>query len=231
MATIRQPPTKPVTHFAAQSNPSGQQQLHCQAPQLVEWVEWDEAQTVYDILTEFDKRLDSVDTQLADIKKLLTGVVGIKVTPGAPTTHPVSNPPVSKESAMSAPTIKLVNKSSSKKAKAAAGSGAVVNFQLQDNGDDTFTVNGVDAGGNVVDISTVATLAVTSDNTAVLTVDAPVGMTSAMHAVGPVGAANVVAVATWKDGSLGPFTVTLPVTVTSGGATGIQIVPGTPTVH
>jgi hypothetical protein len=108
---------------------------------------------------------------------------------------------------------------------------ALASFQIQDNQDDSFTVFGVDAAGNQVDISGVASLAVSSDNTAILTVDAPVGMTSAMHAVGPVGTVNIVAKATWTDGSVGPFTFTLPVTVQTGPASGLNIVPGTPTVH
>jgi len=66
-----------------------------------------------------------------------------------------------------------------------------VTFQLQDNGDDTFTVFGEDAAGNSLDIADVATLTnLASDNPAVLTVDAPVGMSSSMHAVGPIGSAH-----------------------------------------
>jgi hypothetical protein len=108
---------------------------------------------------------------------------------------------------------------------------ALVSFTLQDNGDDTFTVLGADGAGNTLDISGVATMTVTSDNLAFLTVDPPVGMTSAMHAVGPVGTCNLTAVATWTDGSVGPFTFVLPIVLATGGPTGIQIQPGTPTVH
>lgn len=114
------------------------------------------------------------------------------------------------------------------KAKGALKAG---DFILIDNQDDTFTVVGVDAQGQPVDISGVATLEVTSDNVSVLTVDPPNGMTSAMHAVGPVGSANINAVATWTDGSIGPFNFTLPVTVASGGAVGVIIQPGIPTSH
>jgi hypothetical protein len=128
-------------------------------------------------------------------------------------------------------TVTLTKKSAFATKKSTGKPAAVVNFQLQDNGDDTCTVLGVDAGGNTADISAVATIVVTSDAPTILTVDPPVGMTFAMHAVGPLGAANVTAVATWNDGSKGPFTFTLPVTVVAGPATGVVIVPGTPTVH
>lgn len=129
--------------------------------------------------------------------------------------------------------VSLTKKSPGMKApaKMAKGQPAPVAFNLLNNGDDTFTVLGVDAAGNTLDISAVATLAVSSDAPAILTVDQPVGMTSAMHAVGPLGTANITATATWNDGSIGPFSFTLPVTVQSGGPTGIVIVPGTPTSH
>ncbi|MDE2100651.1 MAG: hypothetical protein KGL39_25630 [Patescibacteria group bacterium] len=41
---------------------------------------------------------------------------------------------------------------------------------------------------------------------------------------------NETATATWNDGSIGPFKFTLPVNMVSGGATGIVIQPGIPTV-
>lgn len=116
-------------------------------------------------------------------------------------------------------------------AKAKAGAPAPVAFNLSDNGDDTLTVLGVDAAGATLDISSVATLTISSDNTQLLTVDPPVGMTSAMHAVGPVGSCNLLATATWSDGSIGPFMFTLPINLVAGGATGILIQPGTPTVR
>lgn len=103
-------------------------------------------------------------------------------------------------------------------------------FTMQDNQDDTCTVQGVDAAGAAVDISAVATITAVSDNPAVLTVDSPVGMTFKEHGVAP-GSANVTVVATWGDGSVGPFTFTLPDTVTAGPATGLLITHGTPTVR
>jgi hypothetical protein len=133
---------------------------------------------------------------------------------------------------MASPKITLVKKSAAKaKARAAKPGDATSTFQLVDNQDDTFTVNGVDAAGNAVDISTLATMTAASDNTAVLTVDAPVGLTSAMHAVGPVGTANVTVVVTLTDGSAGPFTVSLPVSVVAGPASGVVIQLGQPSVH
>lgn len=119
---------------------------------------------------------------------------------------------------------------------AAAPAGApLAGFNLQDNGDDTFTVVGTDAAGNPVDIAAVATLTATSDKPAVVTVDPPKGMTSAVHAAVPApkpgDTATVTLVATWKDGSVGPFTVAWPLTITAGGPTGITVTPGVPTVR
>jgi hypothetical protein len=93
-------------------------------------------------------------------------------------------------------------------------------------------VTGVDAGGAPVDISAVATLspAPSSDNTAALTVDPPVGMTFKVHGVAP-GSANVLVTATFAGGTPGPFTFTEPFTVTGGPATGIVVTPGTPVVR
>lgn len=168
-----------------------------------------------------------------ELQKFFSDLIAVFEPPIVP---PVVQPiPASPSFAKGSPKmakITLVKKSAQRKAAGRAAKGlAIVDFQLQDNGDDTFTVLGVDAGGNTADISSIATLTATSDNPSVLTVDTPVGMTSAMHAVGPLGSANITAVATWNDGSIGPFTVTLPVTVIAGPVTGVVIVPGTPTVH
>lgn len=120
-------------------------------------------------------------------------------------------------------------------AKAKAGAAPPVAFQLTDNGDLTFTVHGVDAAGAVVDISAVATLQASSDNPAVVTVDPPVGMSSAVHAAVPapaVGAtANVLLTATFNDGSVGPFTITWVQNIVAGGVTGIEVSPGAISVH
>ena len=129
--------------------------------------------------------------------------------------------------------IKLVKKSALKKTSAKAG--PVVDFTLADNGDDTATVWGTDAAGNLADISAVATIAVTSSDTTIITVDPPSGVTFAMHATGklstPGTPVNIAVVATWKDGSIGPFNFTLPVDVVAGPVSGVIIVPGTPTSH
>jgi len=115
--------------------------------------------------------------------------------------------------------------------KAKAGD-PVVALGLLDNEDATFTYVGVNKANNPLDISDVATAAVSSDAPTILTVDPPVKVSSAMHAVGPLGVANVIGVITWTDGSVGPFTVTLPVTVKANPqATGVVIDVGTPTAH
>ena len=121
-----------------------------------------------------------------------------------------------------------------KAAKLKAGA-AVVDFVIQDNQNSTCTVNGVDAAGNAVDISSVATIAVTSSDPTIITVGPVTGMTFTMTAVGslsvpgtPVG---ISVVATWNDGSVGPFSFTLPCDVVAGPASGVVIVPGTPVAN
>lgn len=139
------------------------------------------------------------------------------------------------------PNISLVKKKPGQKAAmhASKAQGAVLDFQLQDNGDDTCTLFGVDTAGNRIDISTVATQAPppASSDTTKLTVDTVAGMTFSMHAVGPLtdpGApVQVTDGATWNDGSRGPFTVKLPVDLVTDptGAVAVVIVPGVPTIH
>lgn len=130
--------------------------------------------------------------------------------------------------------IKAMRKvmSAAKPNKAKQGDPPPASYGLQDNQDGSVTVWGVDAAGATVDISTVATLtpAPVSDNTAVLTVDAPVGMTCVYHGVAP-GEANVTLVATWNDGSVGPFTITDPCVVSGSAATGLAITHSTPTIR
>jgi hypothetical protein len=140
------------------------------------------------------------------------------------------SPPTVREDSK-VPTVKLVKKSALKSAKPGAKAAPGM-FSIVDNGDDTFTVGGVDAGGNPVALaSPPVTITAVSDNTSVLTVDPPVGVGSAIHAVGPVGSANLTIVATWSDGSDGPFTIVQPITVAGGAATGLSITFGTPTIH
>lgn len=134
---------------------------------------------------------------------------------------------------MGTPNITIAKKNALKNPFNKHASGGLANFILVDNEDDTFEIQGTDTQGNRVDISSVATAVVSSDNESVLAVDAPTGMTSAMHTVGSppaLGSANITAVVTWNDGSLGPFTVTLPVSVVTGPVGGVVITPGVPTI-
>jgi fructose 1,6-bisphosphatase len=111
---------------------------------------------------------------------------------------------------------------------------AVSDFKLVDNGDDSLTVMGVDKGGNDSDLTGLVDVAWSSSDPTIVTVDAT-GVTSAMHAVGPISVPGtpvvITAVVTWKDGSVGPFTGTMPVDVIGGAAVGLKIVPGVPTTH
>ncbi len=124
-------------------------------------------------------------------------------------------------------TVKLVK---GKKGAAKGGTPKKGDFAFQDNQDDTYTVSGVDAAGAPVDISSVATIAATSDNAAVLTADPPTGMTGTVHGAAP-GSANLTVTATWNDGSIGPFAITVPVAVTAGPATGLKVDFGSPTIR
>lgn len=135
-----------------------------------------------------------------------------------------------------APKVSMVKRSAIKQSGATikgANQAAALDFQFVDNEDSTCTVMGIDAGGNTVDISTIATLEPppTSSNPGVVSVDPPNGMLFAMHAVGPLGTANIEVTAKWNDGSKGPFAFTLPVNVIAGQVSGIVVVPGTPTTH
>jgi hypothetical protein len=138
------------------------------------------------------------------------------------------------------PGVTLIKRSALKGKKPAAADpkhAPVDNFVLVDNEDSTCTVYGVDAAGNQVDISGVATLTPppTSSDPTVIVVDPPVGMTFTMHATGklstPGNPVQVTATATWNDGSAGPYVFTLPVDVVAGTAGAIVIVPGPPTVQ
>lgn len=133
-------------------------------------------------------------------------------------------------------TIKLVKctKAQAMAAKKAASKAAVSDFQFLDTQDDVLTVQGVDAAGNALDISALATISATSSDTSKISLDSPVGMSVKMHGLVPsvVGSpVTITVVATWNDGSIGPFTMTLPCDVTSGGPVGITITPGTPTIR
>lgn len=124
--------------------------------------------------------------------------------------------------------VSFTKKSGAKAAAAPHASGPVVDFQLLDNQNDSVTIQGASAAGNPIDISTVATITVKSDNESVLTVSTPSGMTYVEKAVGSTGSANVTVTATWNDGSVGPFSISYPVTVTAGPAGGLVVTHGTP---
>jgi hypothetical protein len=109
-------------------------------------------------------------------------------------------------------------------------------LNIQDNGDNTFTMQGYDQAGNLADISAVADLtSASSSDVAVITVDAPSGVNSAMHVPVPapkVGAtASLALTTTWKDGSVGPFAVDWPIKIEASPVSGVVPVPGIPTTH
>jgi hypothetical protein len=127
------------------------------------------------------------------------------------------------------PTAKMMKASAPKTpGKKATGAGVVI----LDNENDSFTVMGVDGAGNPVDISSVATMTAVSDTPGTVTVTTT-GMTGTVVAVGPLGTANLTVTATWNDGSIGPFSITVPVTVAANPATtsGIGVTFGTPVVN
>jgi hypothetical protein len=127
---------------------------------------------------------------------------------------------------------KIIKKSTTGQKAAQYGLKAlsVGTFNLLDNGSGVFTTMGVDQSGNQVDISSVATEAVESDNSAV-TVSPPAGMAVTITAPATgTGTANLTFTATWNDGSVGPFTFVAVVNYDGGSITGITVVetPVTP---
>jgi hypothetical protein len=133
---------------------------------------------------------------------------------------------------MTTPTISLVKKKTmGPKAIPAAKPGAVVNYQITDADNGSFTVNGVNAAGDVIDISSLATMTVTSDTPAVCTVAAPVGMGDQIQGLS-VGTANLTIVVTFTSGTPAPLTVVQPVTVAADpNITGLAVNLGTPVVR
>jgi hypothetical protein len=133
--------------------------------------------------------------------------------------------------------VKLTKKSPGMRSAGKLPKGASpTEFNLQDNGDNTFTVLGVNDAGNTVSIEDIATLEASSDNPAAITVDPPTGMTVGIHAPtnpapAPGATANVTLTATFTDGSIGPFSISIPGTITAGPVSGIEVKLGTPTVH
>lgn len=102
----------------------------------------------------------------------------------------------------------------------------VSEFNFIDNGGGSYSVQGVSAAGNPVDISAVATLSVVSDDPGKVIVDSVTGMTFNLKAAGPVTIqpVNVTVTATWNDASTGPFDFKAPANVIAGPAAGIQVV-------
>ncbi len=128
--------------------------------------------------------------------------------------------------------VSLAKKSKGLKAAAKGAKAAGAEFVFQDNEDSSCTVFGIDAAGAQVDISSVATLTVTSSDPATISVDPPAGATFVMHGLKPsTSTVNIDVSATWLDASIGPFNFTLPCTTTGGPATGIVVIPGTPVVR
>ena len=112
-------------------------------------------------------------------------------------------------------------------ARAKPGAGHTA-FTISVDDHDVCTVFGVDQHGNDVDISGLATLTASSDNTAIMTIDNVAGVQFTMRPAGPTGLANAAVVVTWNDHSIGPFSASMAVTWTNGAITGIDINPGPP---
>ncbi len=130
-------------------------------------------------------------------------------------------------------TCKLVKKAGMKASgKKAKVGDPIPAYVLVDNEDGSFTVTGTDAAGASVDISAVATLdpPPTSSAPATLSVDPPAGMLVACHGLLP-GHADVTVTATFTDGSVGPFVITVPADVGAGPATSLTVTFTTPTIR
>lgn len=132
--------------------------------------------------------------------------------------------------------VVLLKRSAARKLAPKGNKADGVNFGLADNEDGSMTVWGLDAGGNQVDISSVATLspAPTSSDPTFLSVDTPTGMTFMRHGLKPTlpGSPIIISItATWSDGSIGPLGLDVPNDVTGTAATGLSVTAGTPTVR
>lgn len=108
-------------------------------------------------------------------------------------------------------------------------------FILQDNQDSIVTVTGVDSAGNDVDISGKVTIDAQSSDPADCGIEPiPSGSTSfTVHGLHPTqpGSVIITVKATWNDGSVGPFTIDLPVDIKGSVATGLTAVFGPPSVR
>ncbi len=115
-------------------------------------------------------------------------------------------------------------------------------FTIFDSEDGHYTVHGHTASGANVDISGVATLAASSSDVTVFTAPPPIGMAGivvGIPAVPPATVdrmANLVLDATWTDGSVGPFEITVvgtvkPTPTPPDPVTGLGVLFSAPTVH
>jgi hypothetical protein len=162
----------------------------------------------------------------ADVKRLADCTCGGNIT-GIVVVPEESSPATQEEPLMAKMNLTKTSPGGKKTAKALGGT-PITTFNLQDNGNGSFTVLGVDAAGNQVDISAVATLAVTGGDPTILSTTVT-GMTFVATAATPppaVGASTTLTLtATWNDASagIGPFTATLTGTITAGNAVGIVV--------
>lgn len=177
--------------------------------------------------TDMLVELKTLNATMLEVLALLNGdnvVTGVGV---------VLDPPG--EKAMKIP-VKMMKKSAiGNKSKAVPAAGPPAALILLDNEDDTGTLMGETKGGNLVDISAIATLtpAPSSADPTTVTVAPTTGMSFKVSAVGPVTPAPipVTVTATWNDGSVGPFSIDIPVTVNAGPVGGVAVTFGTPTPH
>jgi hypothetical protein len=187
------------------------------------------------ILVQATSAAESLAKLAVDFGPALIASIGIKF--GLPVLNK-GNP----QMAQLTPTIKLLKPLAPGKKMGVHGVAGVKAlpgaFGILPGQSDSFTVVGLDAAGNPVDLSSVASLSnLVSENTAILTVDPAVGMTSTCHTittapggVPAVGSTDVDATATWTDGSDGPFSIVQPVVVAVGPAGSLGIQFGTPVI-
>ena len=95
----------------------------------------------------------------------------------------------------------------------------------------TWTLDGTDTAGDLVDISAVADASGSVDDPTIMSLDPLVGGVTGHCVPLKVGTAKLSVTGTWKDGSIGPFSDTLTCVVTQGPVTGVVVsVNGTPVV-
>ena len=151
-----------------------------------------------------------------------------------------STPVIRQENPMASVKMMKRNQLSSSRPKMRLAAAAPSNsdaFAIVSGDDDVVTVNGVDANGNVEDISQVATLsALTSSDPTVMTADTIVGMNFSEHSI-KAGSVAISVTATFNPAAapsaIGPFVFTDNVTITAappGAPIGLVVTHGTPTV-